>query len=241
MTRILIVVVFAVVSSVAPGTARADCPVWSTETYQQLSAGMEFADETRAQQPPGSASWNRATLAAIESRRSLVSYLTTCLDEGRVPPELLPGAQAGRVVLVQNLVRLHVDLGNCSLAQGAAQLLWTWINPDVARELEAAESARSAAASCTVPQTTAASQTDAPPAGLAATEALDGHTTRRRGGIAMVVLGTLGMATAGGLNYQYASGGDGLGPGRTIAVAGSSALVTLVGAIMIRRANAALD
>lgn len=107
----------------APLFAQSSATTWSLEEYQNLSAAMDAADEDRllsAQQTDG---WREATLEAIDARRAIIGYISGSVRSGTMPTDFVAPAAAARLLLIQNIVFLQAELGNCSQAADAVRLL----------------------------------------------------------------------------------------------------------------------
>lgn len=108
---------------VAPAFAQSGASTWSLEEYQSLSAEMEAADEDRLLAMQGTDGWRQATLSAIDARRAIIGYISASVRNGSMPADFVAPAAAARLLLIQNIVFLQTELGNCSQAADAVRLL----------------------------------------------------------------------------------------------------------------------
>lgn len=84
---------------------------------------MQEADAARAVADTESEARAEATRDAMEARRAIIRYLNGWLASGAMPAEIQPFAREARVILVENLVRLHTELGQCSEAEALIETL----------------------------------------------------------------------------------------------------------------------
>ena len=104
-------------------TALAQSSTWSLDEYTQLSNTMAAADEDLALTAPGTDSWRTSSIAALDARRALVSYITSALRSGDMPEDFVEPATQARFVLVQNIISINTDLGFCEQANTALAML----------------------------------------------------------------------------------------------------------------------
>lgn len=89
---------------------------YGVDGYQALEAQLEELDLARVATEPGSDARIEATIAAIAHRRALIQYISGWLRAGTVPERAEAGARAARLILVENIVHLSVELGRCDEA-----------------------------------------------------------------------------------------------------------------------------
>ena len=92
---------------------------FSFERYEELEQEMTAADESRSATEPGTDAYFDATAEALDVRYSMLRFLTQWLASGAMEEEYVSVAEEARLVLLQNVVRLNVDLGRCDDAREA--------------------------------------------------------------------------------------------------------------------------
>jgi hypothetical protein len=125
-----------------PVAAQSGDGAWSLEEYQRLSLEMELADEERVLTTQPSDEWRQATEESIRTRRTLIAFLSRSLRDGSMEPTYATPARAARLLLIQNIVVLNIELGLCEQARTASRLLDDNVGQEDAEVAAARESAR---------------------------------------------------------------------------------------------------
>ncbi len=121
------------------------------ETYEELSGDMALADEARTLAATGSDGWRQTTREALNVRREIVGLISRSVRDGSMPPAFIEPAAAARLVLIQNVVVLLSDLGDCSAASAAVRPLDEAAGSSDQALVDARASAHAAAAECVPP------------------------------------------------------------------------------------------
>lgn len=100
-----------------------ETPGFDVQVYQTLEAEMQSADEARSRTEVGTEEWVEATWNAIDVRQMLITFLGQALDAGEMNESTASYADDARLILMENVVSLLVDLGECEQAQRAADLI----------------------------------------------------------------------------------------------------------------------
>jgi hypothetical protein len=125
LVRLATFALLSVVSWGGPQTSALaqEAMTWSTDEYARLSADMDAADASRVLTVEGTGDWRVATMAAINTRRLLISYILTAVRDGSMPLDLVEPALAARLLLIENVVVLLGELQECDQAAAAVRLL----------------------------------------------------------------------------------------------------------------------
>ena len=118
----LISIVLAVLLA-ASATASAQESEFNVEGYQALEAELEELDFARVATASGSEERLNATIAAITHRRAIIHYISGWLREGTVPDGAEESARMARLILVENIVQLSVEIGHCGDAEDSLTLI----------------------------------------------------------------------------------------------------------------------
>ena len=111
-----------------PTLCWAQSPSFDFEQYHRLEEEMQQADEHRAGCEEGTDVWERATWDAIDTRRTLIGFFETVLDAGALDTDTLDRAENARLILIENVVSLLIDLGECEEAQRDVELIAEFAN-----------------------------------------------------------------------------------------------------------------
>jgi hypothetical protein len=200
-----------------PALARAQdsTGAWSLDRYGELSAEMALADDERTLAASGTPEWSEATHRAINVRREIIAMIARAFHDGSLPEELREPATGARLLLIQNIVVLLSNLGDCDQAAAAIRLLDDAAGSDDAELQLARVTADEAAAECRRAAETETVADAEPPIAddtTAGTETTDDLLApppprpgrgRRTAGIVLTGLGT--ALAAGGLAWDAAN------------------------------------
>jgi hypothetical protein len=98
-------------------------PGFDVEEFQRLEGDMQAADLVRQGMQEGETDWIESTWAAIDIRRNLIAFLQSALARGTMDPGTAEYAENARLILMENVVALLVDIGECDAASRAADLI----------------------------------------------------------------------------------------------------------------------
>lgn len=98
-------------------------PAFDFVQYRHLEEEMQQIDDARTDCEEGTDAWERATWDAIDSRRNLIGFFETVLDAGALDTDTLASAENARLILIENVVSLLIDLGECEEAERDAELI----------------------------------------------------------------------------------------------------------------------
>lgn len=132
LTRVALVAALLVTTSAA--LAQEDEEAFTVERYQALEQELEELDLARVAAPPGSDERAAATEAAIDHRRELMNYITGWIRAGTLPPEAVDQAREARLILVENIVQLSVEVGLCDDARASLSLIRGFSQGDTGRQ-----------------------------------------------------------------------------------------------------------
>jgi hypothetical protein len=118
----LILIALAILLA-ASATVHAQDSEFDVEGYQALEAQLEELDFARVATGPGSDERVGATIEAITHRRTLIHYISGWLRAGTVPDGAEESARVARLILVENIVQLSVEIGHCADAQDSMTLI----------------------------------------------------------------------------------------------------------------------
>lgn len=121
---------------------------FGVEGYQVLEAELEELDLARVATQPGTEARLQATDAAITHRRELIQYISGWLQAGTVPDGAEEGARAARLILVENIVQLSVEIGRCDDARDSIALIEGFGRSDDPARQAAYQAAVDAVAAC---------------------------------------------------------------------------------------------
>ncbi len=113
----------ALIFALGGGASAVAQEAFSVERYAALQSAMEDADIARAEAAPDTPEREAATEVAMAARRELLRYVSDWLASGDMSPELVENARAARLVLVENIIQLNLDLSRCDEAAGFLTLI----------------------------------------------------------------------------------------------------------------------
>ncbi|MCB9532152.1 MAG: hypothetical protein H6700_10335 [Myxococcales bacterium] len=181
MKTLCSVVLMVFVAASASSAAAEDVVTYDVGGYRALEREMEEADLARLATEPGSDARSAATLLAIQRRRQLIQYISGWLSDGSLNEAQAAQARDARLVLVENLVRLNVEIGRCDDAESAvASLAGFQTSADSARQAAYDDAVR-AVAECR---------------GAPATERLTLRSPQRPAGLALIGVGAASVGAA---------------------------------------------
>ncbi len=96
---------------------------FSIEQYRELEAQMHDSDVRRVATEPDTVERERAVGESLRIRREIIRFLSDWLDSGTMDETLSGHAREARLVLIENVVQLNIEVGECREAERSASLI----------------------------------------------------------------------------------------------------------------------
>ena len=148
-------------STAAESTADEPADEFTVQRYRELEQELQELDLARVVAEPDTDARLEATQAAIQHRRELMTFITGWMRAGTLPSEAVGQAREARLVLVENIVQLSVEIGDCDDARASLSLIRGFSQGDVDRQATY-DAAVDAVESCVPAETRVAAGTDDP-------------------------------------------------------------------------------
>ncbi|MFT6400238.1 MAG: hypothetical protein ACJAYU_005008 [Bradymonadia bacterium] len=100
------------------------------ERYQALEEAMDEADVLRVATSPDTPEREEATQGAIGSRRELIQFLTDWIASDQLTEQWADYARDGRSVLIENLIQIYSEVGDCDEGSRMLVAIVHWRDSD---------------------------------------------------------------------------------------------------------------